>query len=85
MSWPMMGGWYTDDALVHGFGALRLNCCTIGWVDPDAPQSKNLILPVSVASTIRALNNKNEHVDVTRSKGCEGNFTIMSIEYSMAG
>ena len=85
MTWPIMGGWYTDEALVQGSGAFKLNCCTIGWAEPDAPQSNRLILPVSVASTVCALNKKNEQVEVMCSQGCEGNFNIMSIEYSRAG
>ena len=70
---------------MHGLGALRLNCWTIGWVEPDEPQSKIFILPVSVAPTICVLSIKNVHVDVKKVSGCVGSVVIMSIEYSIAG
>ena len=54
-------------------------------MEPDEPQSKNFILPVSVAPTICVLSIKNVHVDVKKVSGCVGSVVIMSIEYSIAG
>ena len=64
---------------------LKLNCCTMGWEDPAAPQSYRLILPVSAAATVGALNKRNEQVDVKCSQGSVGNLINMSIEYSRIG